>query len=204
MCAPLLVMGAMAVAGGAQAYSQVKQGQAQKKYYDAMADTARAQGDAQRAVDEKKSQIEQDIGAQQVKAAAIKGAEAKGLQDATLAQNNVAGTGTAQDIAIDTMRKVKQDEINLKYNADTKSWAFDTEGLYAKWQGDTQGAQYNMAGKQALSAAKLAATVTMISTAASVASMGLGGVASATTTAGGMSSASMGANLFKPVGTPLM
>ena len=178
MCMPILML----AAGAALASSQVKQGQAEKKYYDAMAETSRAQGEAQRAVSAKKSQIEQDIGSQQVKAAAIKGAEVQGMQAATLAQNNMAGTGTAQDIAIDTMRKVKQDEVNLKYNADTKSWAFDTEGLYAKWQGETQGAQYNMAGKQALDAAKRKATVTMISSAVSayggVAGGAIGGVVS--------------------------
>lgn len=189
----------MLAAGAMQASAQVKQGQAQKRYYDAMADNARAQGEAQAAVDAKKSEIEQDIGSQQVKSAAVKGAEAQGFQRAAEASNNIAGSGTAQDIAIDTMRKTSQDEINLKYNADTKSWAFDTEGLYAKWQGNEQGKQYNAAGSQALSAAKRQATVTMISSAASVAGFGMmGGFAGLGSSAGSIAGTSTQQALFSP------
>lgn len=159
-------------AGAYQANSQVKQGQAQKRYYDSMAETARLQGESQFAIDKKKAEIAEDAGAQQVKAEAVRNAELQGEQRVAQAANNVAGSGSAQDIAIDTMRKGKENEINLKYNADTKAWAFDTEGMYAKWQGDTQAGQYRTAGKQALSAAKRQATMTMLSTAASVATFG--------------------------------
>lgn len=177
----------MVAAGSAQAYSQVKQGQAQKRYYDYMADTARSQGEAQQAVDKKQAEIAEDVGSQQVKSEAIRGAEVAGMQRAALAGNNVSGSGSAQDIAIDSMRKTQTNEINLKYNADTKAWGFETEGAYAKWQGDEQGKQYNMAGKQALGAAKRQAAVTMLSTAASVATFGAMGGFSAAGTPGTLS-----------------
>lgn len=179
----------MVVAGSAQAYSQVKQGQAQKRYYDAMADNSRLQGEAQLAIAHKKSEIAQDIGSQEVKAEAIKGAEAQGYQKAIEAANGVQGSGTAQDIAIDSMRKVSENEINLKYNADTKSWSFDTEGEYAKWTANEQAKQYNVAGKQALGAAKRQAAITMLSTAVSVGTFGaMGGFAGAASGAGGAAS----------------
>lgn len=156
-------------AGAAKSYSEVKQGQAQKKYYDSLADNARAQGEAQLAVDTKKSEIEQDVGSQQVKAEAIKGAELQAQQTAIQAANGVSGSGSAQDIAIDTMRKVKDNEVNLKYNADTKSWALDTEGKYAQWSANEQSAQYKKAGKNALSAAKRQVAVTMLQSASTAA-----------------------------------
>ena len=191
----------MVAAGGAQAYSQVKQGQAQKRYYDALSDTARMQGEAELAAKTKQAEIAEDVGSQQVKAAAVKGAEAAGVQRATEAANGVQGSGTAQDIAIDTMRKTQTDEINLKYNADTKAWQFDTEGAYAKWTGDTQAAQYSAAGKQALGAAKRQAGVTMLSTAASVAGFGMmGGFAAAPKVGAGLTATNFAQRVAASVG----
>lgn len=168
----VLTAALMVGTGAMQANNQVKQGQAQKRYYDAMAETSRMQGDAQLAIAQKNAEISEDVGSQQVKAEAVKGAEAQGYQKAVEASNGIAGSGTAQDIAIDSMRKTTQNEVNLKYNADTKAWSFETEGAYNKWGAYEQANQYNAAGKQALGAAKRAATTTMLSTATSVATFG--------------------------------
>ena len=85
-----------------------------------------------------------------------------------MAANQISGSGSAQDILLSSLNKQKTNEANLKYNADTKAWSFETEGNYAKWEGDIQGSQYDIAGKQALSASKRQAAVTMLSSVASV------------------------------------
>ena len=154
--------------GAAKANAQIKEGQAQKRYYNALADTARSQGEAKQAADQKQAEIAEDVGAQQVKTSNIQGAETLGSQRTALAANQISGSGSAQDILLSSLNKQKTNEANLKYNADTKAWSFETEGNYAKWEGDIQGSQYDIAGKQALSASKRQAAVTMLSSVASV------------------------------------
>jgi len=178
MCAPIVLAAAVVASGALKATSEIQQGQAQNRYYKSLARTAELQGDYQKAIDEKQADIAEDVGSQQVKSAAIKSAELSGMQRADTAMNGMSATGSAQDIAVDSMRKTNLDEINLKYNADTKAWGFETEGAYAKWQGDTQDAQYRTAGKNALRAGKMQAGMTLLSTAISVASIGVGSIGS--------------------------
>lgn len=172
MCAPLLVaaaIGTQVAAGGYSAYSQYQQGVAQKKYYNAMADQSNLEGEAKLAVAQKQSELVQDQAAQQGKQASIKGAQLNATQVADEAANGVTGV-TAQDIASDTFSKQKQDEIAMRYNADTKSWDIMTQGNYDKFAADQQDNQYRVAGANAKAAGKIAMTGTILSTAASVAS----------------------------------
>ena len=192
MCV-VAVMAVQAVAGAYQAYTQVQAGKAQNSYYQYLADTSIAQGKAVQAQKDKQSELVQDKASQDVKQQAIEGMEFASKQKAMDIASGGGGTGSSQDIAIDTMNKQNLDEAMLRHNADIKSWELDTEGKYAMWEANSQANQYRFAGKQAKSAANKAAFSTVLSTAASIAGGGLlSGASSASKLGSGWSVAGQG------------
>ena len=164
---------AVVVSGGYTGYSQYQQGASQKKYYDAMADQASLEGEYQLAIAQKQSELVQDQSAQEIKQGSIKNAELNAAQVAVAANNGTAGTVTAQDIASSTFKKGKEDELAMRYNADTKSWSIMTQGGYDKFALNQQADQYRAAGKNAKKAGTTAMVGTILSTAASVAALGI-------------------------------
>lgn len=167
----------MSVAGGTKAYGEYQQGKAQNQYYQYLANSAVAQGNAIAAQKEKQSELEQDKASWEGKKANIQGAEFKAKQIASMVASGAGTSGTAEDIVKDTFNKQKMDEAMIKYNADVASWSLTEEGRMAQFGAEQQANQYRYAGKQAKKAATMKSLTTLLSTAASVASMGMGATA---------------------------
>jgi len=179
MCDPVtltaIAMGVTATAGGVSAYSSYKQGAATKKYYDYMADQSRIEGESVYKAGKKQSELVQESAKQEGKRHKIGTAELASTQRAAMVANGMdLSSVTAQDIASDSMSKAKLDEISMRYNADVKSWSIMEDSKYKRWSANVQADQYGYAGKSAKKAGKMEAFNTLLSTAASVASMSTG------------------------------
>lgn len=169
MCSPTLVISAMAVAGGTQAYSQYQQGVATNKYYQSLADASEKRGEAAYKTGLKQSQLIQDAAKVENKSQELKAAETASSQRAALAANGIdLSSVTAQDIASDTFSKAKMDELNLRYNADMKSWQAIEEGNQALWSSKIEAGQYRAAGKSAKKTGAINAFSTLAGTAVSI------------------------------------
>jgi len=167
--ATLVIMG---IAGATQAYGQVQQGREQDKYYQYLAGTSRLAGDAALARSQKQSELIQESAGIENKSAAIKAAETSSAQKAAMVASGMdLSSVTAQDITLDTLTKAKMDEMMIRRNANLQSWQTETEGKYAKWEGEEQARQYGYAGKQARKAGNIGAFSTLLGTSVS---MGLG------------------------------
>lgn len=174
MCDPVTISVAMAVSGGMSAYGQYQEGVATNKYYQSLADASIKKGEADYKTGVKQSELIQTSAKSQDKAQKLQAAEAASAQRAALAANGVdLSSVTAQDIASDTFSKAKMDELNLKYNADMKSWQAMEQARQSVWSSKIQADQYRVAGKNAKQAGKLKAFTTLVGTAASIGSVNL-------------------------------
>lgn len=198
MCAPPLILGAMAVAGGMQAYGQYQEGSSSNKYYQYLAGQSRLQGEAAVTRAQRQAEVVQDSAKLEGKEQAVKTAQTAGAQRAAMAAMGLDPTSvTGQDVTLDSYSKAKLDEAMIRRNADLQTWSLTEEGKFSKWAADQQADQYSVAGKQAKRAGKIGAFTTILATAASMGfgahQMGmLGGKAATTTTGGGGLLGSMG------------
>lgn len=161
----------LAVSGGAiSAFGQYQSGQAQKKMYDYQAAVAtRQQEMAQQAADTNvkltQFQASEDTAQLNKKYALVEGA-----QKATRAAQGVGGGSVTEgDIATDTFKNQTLDEMNIRYNADLKSWAIRNQAAGEIWGLETQKNQYTYAGKNAATAGAISSAGTIFSTAGSAA-----------------------------------
>jgi hypothetical protein len=175
MCDPvsLTVTGVVlaAAAGGVTAYGQYQSGKAQSKYYNYLAEQNEIEAQAAEKTAEQQSTIAQNEAAQ--KAKELKGdvSRVKGAQKAAMAAMGIYGV-TADDILTDTTNRAKLDAANIRYNADVASWAANKEGSEKAWALRNQAKLYRYSGKNAMTAAKLNMTSTLLGTASSIASIG--------------------------------
>jgi len=200
MCEPTTVMVLMAASGAMSAYSQYQQGMTQGRYYNYMADQSRIEGKAALDRAGRQSELIQDSAKYEGMIQAEKSAEFTASQKAAMVANGVdLGSGSASDIIRSSMSKEKMDEAAIRYNAEMKSWATMEEGKIQNWQSNIEANNYNFAAKQAKSAGKTSAAVTLLGTAASMGfagyQMGMFGGASPATSAAGYSSAASKAGL---------
>ena len=173
MCAPV-VMAAMAVAGGMQAYGQYQQGVAANKYYQSVADAQEQQAQIEYQRGEKQSTLIQDSAKYKGKSQAEKAAMVSSSQRSALVANGIdLSSVTSQDLASETMSKAKMDELAIRYDADINSWNTMEDAKYKRWALNVQAGQSRASGKNALSAGKMQAFTTLASTAVSMASVGL-------------------------------
>ena len=188
MCVPLLAVAAAATvaSGGYSAYTQYQSGAAQNKYYNYMAANANteagyalSEGQQALKVGETQSRLVQDQASREGKQLKTDQARFNASQRATLAANGVYGV-TAEDITTDTLSRERLDEMALRYNADVKSWEIGTDAKYKNqskqyqaWQSNVGADQLRYQGKAASYAGKTGAFSTLLSTATSVASMGV-------------------------------
>jgi len=182
-----VAMGVTAVAGGMKAYGQYQQGVQQKRYYDYLADSSRTQGEYAYRTGMKQSELSQDAAKYRGKIDKTQVLQFASSQRAALAANGIdLSSVSSADIMSDTMSKSRLDELAFRFNADSKSWSMETDAKYKRWSGQVEGQNYNYAGSQAKYAGKQQAFSTLLSTAASVASIGFGGVGGggSTTTSG--------------------
>ncbi len=178
MCDPVTatVVGLSVASGGFQAYNQYKQGVAESKYNNYLATQSENEGKAALAAGQKQSELVQDSAKEQGKSFKRGAAEFNSAQRAAMAAMGVEGV-TAEDVASDTFNKQRMDELAIRYNADVKSWETTTQAANQNWQSQEQAKQYRYAAKNAKQAGKTAAFTTLLSTAASTASM-MGGMPS--------------------------
>jgi hypothetical protein len=172
MCDPVTatVVGLSVASGGFQAYNQYKQGVAESKYNNYLATQSENEGKAALAAGQKQSELIQDSAKEQGKSFKRGAAEFNAAQRAAMAAMGVEGV-TAEDVASDTFNKQRMDELAIRYNADVKSWETQTQAANQNWQSQEQAKQYRYAAKNAKRAGKTAAFTTLLSTAASTASM---------------------------------
>jgi len=166
---PMVVgLALMAVAGGVSAYGQMKQGAAENKYYQALADQNVKQGELALKTGEQKTTLAQNEAAQKAKELGMKVRETQGTQRAAMAASGTAGSLTAADVMGNTIDKAAMDEFNIQYNADVVSWGAKKEAEETNWALNNQANLYRFAGKNAKRAANIAATQTLLGTASSM------------------------------------
>lgn len=169
-----LVVGIFAIftmaAGGYAAYAQVEAGKAQQKRNEYEAQLAEVQAGLVRRTAEQNKTLGQDIASQRSKTLAQKTAELAGTQKATAAASGIGGGSvTTADIAKDTVTKDALDKAAIKYNADIDAWNIEQGTRGKEWALKSRAKQFRTAGRHAVRASKIAATSTLLSSAASVA-----------------------------------
>ena len=176
MCDPVtLTIIAVGVAGGTKAYSQYKQGSATNKYYQYQADQTRKEGEAAFRIGQKQSELVQDASKNQIKAHKLNAAEFESSQRAALVANGIdLSSVTSENLQSDSFRKSRLDELNLRFNSDLSSWDIMETARQKRWASQVKADEYSYAGKSAKSAGKTQAFVTLVSTAASMATAGSG------------------------------
>ncbi|NCB43506.1 MAG: hypothetical protein EOM59_12945 [Clostridia bacterium] len=175
MCEPTtLLMTAMAVSGGIQAYGQYQQGVATKKYYNSVAEAQEKQAELEYQRGERQTTLIQDSAKYKGKNQAQRAMMVSSSQRAAMAANGIdLSSVTMQDIASDTMDKAKMDELAIRYDADINSWNTMEDAKYKKWALRVQAGQSRQTGSNALSSAKTQMWSTIGSTAVSIAGAGL-------------------------------
>ena len=166
----------LTVAGTAvSAYGQYQQGQAQKKMYDYQASVANQQQVLAQRTAEENSRLTQQAAMEDTKQEQRKYAVLEGAQKAAGAASGIgSGSVSEGDIATDTFNTKTLDEQMIRYNADLKSWDLNRNAGMEVWGLGTQANQYRAAGKNAVTAGKIAATGTILKGAGAAMSMGYG------------------------------
>lgn len=165
------VVGAQAAGGAFSAYAQGQAGGAASKYYSYLASTSRTNAD----LAEKAGQSQvKEIGAQTMEEDRRLGERVRstvGAQQTAFSAGGVGATSkTAEQIVSDTMTKGNIDEMALRYNAaiKTKNALVGADSRAMNERG--QAAGYDIAGFNAVNAARLNQTSTILGTGGSVAS----------------------------------
>jgi hypothetical protein len=114
----------------------------------------------------------------------------KGAMEAQVGGQGLGGSVTASDIGKDTFSKMQMDQSVLQYNANVKSWDITNKMNNDMWAQDVRKSQDMAAKKNAIKEGNMKVYTTLLSTAASVATLG---AASAATAAASASSVGVGA-----------
>jgi small-conductance mechanosensitive channel len=179
-----------------QAYGQQQAGKAQSKMYQYQASLAQQQAAiTKKYAEEQKKSIEaaseanitatQNQAADESKTLFRQITQLTGTQKATIGALGIGGV-TAADIATDTFDKAKMDELAIRYNANVKSWqigqqakrdiwTIGEESKYKAWSLESEASQYSAAAKNARKAANINSATTLLSTATSMAMIGMVG-----------------------------
>lgn len=170
-----LVVGILAIfgmaAGGYAAYGQVQAGKAQQRQNEYEAQLAEAQSALERRTAEQNKKLGVDVASQKSKTLAQQTMELEGTQKATSAASGVGGGSvTTADIATDTVTKEALDQAAIKYNADINTWNIEEETKGKEWMLKNRAKQFRIAGTHAVNASKIAATSTILNSAAQVGS----------------------------------
>jgi hypothetical protein len=149
MCSPQLAGTFLQIAGGVAGAENARQeAQSNKDYFDYLA-----------ANEEKKSGYVQEAAGRQTKQLRANVSALEGTQAVNQAASGVGGGSvTSENIAMDTFRKEKLDEMAIRYNADMESFGNKNKAR-----------EYRMAGDNAIEAGKVKANMSYLNTATSVA-----------------------------------
>lgn len=177
MCAPvamLAIAGGISAAGGLYSASQENAaGKAEQSFYDAQAKTSEQQAEFARETGAQRDTLAQDQGALNSKIVSRNYAVQDAARRVALAANGQGGSVTESNIVGDTMDKRSLDEATISYNANAKSWEAKQNAAYESWSDLTQADQFRTAGVNSRRAGAARANSTLLSTAGSIAGMGL-------------------------------
>lgn len=170
MCNPAIIVGGlMAVSGAYSANAQYQQGLAQSRMYEYQAEVNRQEAAAALKRGESQSNLIQESSKAEGRKQKMGAAEVSAAQKAALAANGIdLGSGTAQDISLNTFNKSKMDELGIRYNADVKSWSAQTDASYQNWSSLNSATQNQFAAKNAKVAGKQQAIGTLLGTASQI------------------------------------
>lgn len=190
---PAVIGVGTSIAGGVmQAGAQRDQAERQNDYYQHIADTTEKQAELLESVSERQLGYLKSTNDRQVKYVQDEAAfntkilrkslnKTIGSQRAGMAANNIdAGSATAEDIMLDTLKNEQLDELMIRYNADVKAyemnyatevktWELKTKTAMQSWDLYNQAAQYRMAGENGIQAGNTNSFATLLGTAGSVA-----------------------------------
>lgn len=168
-----VAIGAVVGGGALSAKGAYDEGVANKNMYDYQANATGVQQDlATRAAEQNTTSI-QTQASQDSKVLARRAAQVAGAQKSAMAANGVAGSVTANDIALDAFDTAKLDQMAVKYNADLKTWAINEDLKGELWNLEATKNQYKQAGKNAKRAANYKMATSIIGTAGQLATLGM-------------------------------
>ena len=193
-CDPIsITVTALAISGGVKAYGEYQQGQAQQAMYSYQSALAVQEATATRKYAKMQEKAigeaaaanitaEQAAAAEESRRLARDVAELSGQQRATIGALGIGGV-TAADIAVSTFDKARLDQLAIRYNANIRSWGIreqakrdiwtlGEETKMKTWALKAEASQLKLAGKQTKKAARIGTATTLLSTAASMASVG--------------------------------
>jgi len=190
-----IAMGATAIGGTVSAYGAYKEGDATARMYRYMASSADMQAQIyQKTADQNveivkntanlNKKLIQDSAAKDSQALVNQYSELIGAQTAAIGAQGAAGSVTAANIALDTLTKQKADELEVRYNADMKSWKLENESRNKIWEIKTDAAnriwglgieagQYRTAAKNAKRAGSIGAMTSLLGSATQIGNTGL-------------------------------
>ena len=171
-------------AGAYSAYSAIQQGAAQKAYADYQAQ--QEQVDAQQAYNVGQAQSQQvaQQGELNSQTLAFKNAQQEGARRAAESANGITSNSvTAENLAVGGFNKGNRDEQILNYNEQNQEWSIKTAASEQAFTDTQQSALDTIQGENEMAAGEMNATGTLLSTAATVSSLGYKG--STTNPAGG-------------------
>ena len=160
------------VSGAASAAGQYQQSRAQASMYQFEANSAEMQKQLI------KRTSDANITAQQGEASRLSAMEqrramaVKGEQEAQVGGQGLGSSVTAADIAKDTFTKQQMDQMVLQYNANIKSWDITNRMNNDIWSQQVRENQALAAKRNAIKAGNTQVATTLLSTAASMATLG--------------------------------
>ena len=168
-----VAVGGAVVSGGFEAYSQIQQGAAQKKFADYQAQQEEVDAEQAYKVGQAQSQQvaqQEELNSQTL---AFKNAQKIGAMRAATAANGIAANSvTAENLEIGSFNKGNRDEQMLEYNAENQEWSIKTAAADQAFTDNQQSALDVIQGENEQAAGEMAATGTLLSTASTVAGIG--------------------------------
>lgn len=195
MCDPISITAVtlIAVSGGVKAYGAYQEGKAQETMYNYQSALAVQEATMTRKYAEMQKQaigeaaaanisVEQAAAAEKSRRLSEDVAQLTGQQRATIGALAIGGV-TAADIAVSTFDKARLDQLAIRYNANIQSWGIagqaqrdiwtlGEETKMREWALKSEAGQFRLAGKQARRAGRIRTATTLLSTAASMATVG--------------------------------
>lgn len=163
--------GITAVVGtGLNVYGQIKKGQDEAAYYQAIAQQNEEQAQEDLKVAGENQSSLQDQAARESAALSREGKQLEGTQRATLAANGMGAGSTAEDIARDTFNREKMDQLLIRYNADAKTRSIAEEANFKASQLRSQGALYQQSAANAQTAGDLSGVASLLGSASQLGS----------------------------------
>lgn len=169
MCSATGIAVLQAGAGAYEAQAQLNEGSRQNKYYRYMASMKDTEARLVRAAGERQVGAIQDNASRDSRALNDELKRVQGAQRVAQAASGMAPSGSAEDVAGDTISKAKADELAIRFNADSASQETlrqaDFEGMNLR----NEASGFRAAGRNAKSAAKTGAFATLLGRATQVA-----------------------------------